>query len=171
MSVAHLKTASKVTDTEILDVLGPRIQFLTALSDNDDDYCLIKGTIPSGVVVPVHSHAERETFYVLGGEIQALWKDHWITLGAGDVLDVPGGLKHGWRNVSGAPASQLLVVPMRLGRFFRDIGRAAATIPPGPPKPEDLERLVEIAHRYGYWTGGPADNAAIGISFGGLPAS
>ena len=53
-------------------VLGPRIQFLTALSENDDDYCLIKGTVPAGVVVPLHSHAERETFYVVGGEIQGL---------------------------------------------------------------------------------------------------
>lgn len=114
--------------------------------------------------MPVHSHAERETFYVLGGDIQLLWEDHWITLGAGDVLDVPSGLKHGWRNVSGAPVSQLLVVPMRLARFLRDIGRPAAMIAPGPPKPEDLERLFEVAQRYGYWLGTPADNAAVGIS-------
>ena len=62
--------------------------------------------------------------------------------------------------------SLLVVVPMRLGRFFRDIGRPAATIPPGPPKREDLERLFLIAQRYGYWLGGPADNAAVGLSLG-----
>jgi quercetin dioxygenase-like cupin family protein len=166
MSVAHLKTGPKVTDTEILDVLGPRIQFLTALSDNNDDYCLISSTFPDSVAVPVHSHAERETFYVLGGEIQGLCENQWITLGAGDVLDVPGGLKHGWRNVSGAPASLLLVVPMRLGRFLREIARPASNVPPGPPNPADLERLFEAAQEYGYWLGDPEDNAAVGISFG-----
>jgi quercetin dioxygenase-like cupin family protein len=116
MSVATVKTApQKAEHSEILDVLGPRIQFLTALSDNDNDYCLIRGTVPAGVVVPLHCHAEREAFYIVEGEIQGLWEDRWITLGLGDVFDVPGGLKHGWRNVSGASASLLLVMPMRLG--------------------------------------------------------
>ena len=46
MPVVHLKTGSKVTDTEIQDVLGPRIQFLTALSDNDNDYCVISAPFP-----------------------------------------------------------------------------------------------------------------------------
>ena len=108
MSLASLKTTSEKVDTgEILDVLGPRIQFLTALSDNDNDYCLIKGSVPPGVVVPLHSHPERETFYVLEGEVEGLWKDRWITLGVGDPFDVPGGLKHGWRNLSNASAMRL----------------------------------------------------------------
>ena len=34
--------SNKAEINEIVDVLGPRIQFLTALSDNDDDYCLKK---------------------------------------------------------------------------------------------------------------------------------
>jgi hypothetical protein len=51
MLLASLESTSK-TASEVLDVLGPRIQFLTALSDNDQDYCLIRGTVPVGVVVP-----------------------------------------------------------------------------------------------------------------------
>jgi Cupin domain len=136
------------------------------LSENDEDYCLIKGTVPAGVVVPLHSHAERETFYVIGGEIQGLCEDHWITLGVGDIFDVPGGLKHGWRNVSGASVSLLFAMPTRLGRFFRDIARPVATAGQDAPKPADLQRLFEIATAYGYWLGSPADNAAVGISFG-----
>jgi quercetin dioxygenase-like cupin family protein len=164
MSLASLK---KTADTDgIFDVLGPRIQFLTALSENDDDYCLIKGTVPAGVVVPLHSHAERETFYVVGGEIQGLCEDHWITLGVGDVFDVPGGLKHGWRNVSGESVSLVFTMPMRLGRFFRDIGRPVEMAGQAAPKPADFQRFFEIATAYGYWLGSPADNAAVGISFG-----
>jgi hypothetical protein len=41
MSIASLMTTSEKADTgEILDVFGPRIQFLTALWDNDQEYCL-----------------------------------------------------------------------------------------------------------------------------------
>jgi hypothetical protein len=60
----------------------------------------------------------------------------------------------------------LIVTTMRLGRFLRDIGRPAATVEPGPPKPEDLQRLLETVQAYGYWLGSPADNAAVGISLG-----
>jgi hypothetical protein len=78
MSLATLKTTSeKVHTGEILDVLGPRLQFLTALLDNDNDYCLIKGSVPPGVVVSLHNHPERETFYVLEGEVEVLWKNRW----------------------------------------------------------------------------------------------
>lgn len=151
---------------EIFDVLGARIQFLTALSNVDDDFCVARGVLPPGMVVPVHSHAERETFYVLDGEIQAMRDDRWITLSRNDIFDVPGGLRHAWRNVSDIPASTLFVVPMRLARFFRDAGRPLATVKPGPPTPEEIQRFLELTHAYGYWVGGPADNAAIGLSLG-----
>jgi quercetin dioxygenase-like cupin family protein len=148
---------------EILDALGPRIQHLTALSDADNGYCLIRSSFPAGSVVPIHAHADRETFYILDGELQGLREDCWRTLAGGDVFDVPGKTKHGFRNLSGAPVSLLCVTTMRMGRFFREISRPAATVPPGPPSPADLERFFEIAERYGYWVGSPGDNAAVGI--------
>ena len=151
---------------EVLDVLGPRIRFVTALSDRDNDYCLIAADFPTGIVVPVHSHAERETFYLLQGEMQGLWENRWTTLSAGAVFDVPGDVKHALRNVSGASASLLLVTPMRHARFLRDIGRPAALAGGGAPTPADLQRLVEASRAYGYWRGSPADNSAVGISLG-----
>jgi quercetin dioxygenase-like cupin family protein len=149
---------------ETFDVLGPQIRFLTALSDNDADTCMIAGSVPAGVVVPIHTHPERETFYVIEGEIEGLWEDRWITLGAGDVFDAPGGLKHAWRNASGASVQLLFVTQMRLARFFRDIGRPMADH--RAPTPADIRRLADVAHAYGYWLGSPADNAAVGISIG-----
>jgi uncharacterized RmlC-like cupin family protein len=167
MSPLDLTMTSKVASpNETLDLFGHQIQHLTALSDADVEYCLIGSNHPAGTFVPIHSHADRETFYILSGEPQALWEDHWITLVTGDVLDVPGGIKHAWRNVSGAPASLLVVTTMRMGRFLREIGRPAATAPPGPPTKAELQRLFEIAQANGYWMGSPADNAAVGISLG-----
>jgi quercetin dioxygenase-like cupin family protein len=167
MSLASITSISRKADTsETFDVLGPHIQFLTALSDADDSYCVIGGTFPAGVIVPIHSHGDRETFHILDGTLQALWEDRWVTLTGGDVFDVPGNTKHAFRNASDASVSLVFVTTMRMGRFFRDIGRPAATVLPGPPKPEDLGAFFAIAQRYGYWLGGPADNAAVGLSFG-----
>jgi quercetin dioxygenase-like cupin family protein len=167
MSLVNLKaTSNRADNNEIRDWLGHPIQFLTALSDNDEDYCLMRSTGRPGTVVPIHSHAERETVYVLEGEVQGLWEDRWITLSRGDVFDVPGGLKHGWRNISGAPTSLLVVMPMRLARFLREVSRPAAMGGQAAPKPADFQRFVETAHAYGYWLGNPEDNAAVGISHG-----
>jgi hypothetical protein len=39
-------------------------------------------------------------------------------------------------------------------------------VPQGPPNPADLALFFETSHRYGYWLGGPKDNAAVGIPWG-----
>jgi quercetin dioxygenase-like cupin family protein len=150
----------------MLDLFGPQVHALTRLSDEDDEYCLFRGILPAGVFVPLHSHADRETFYILDGELQGLIRDRWMTLTAGDVLDIPSGIKHASRNVSDAPVSVLFVTTMRLGRFFCEVGRPVAAVPPGPPTPRDLQRFVEVSHAYGHWLGSPEDNAAVGISLG-----
>jgi quercetin dioxygenase-like cupin family protein len=160
------KAASQEVASELLDVLGPQLQHVTALSGASDDYCLIRATFPAGAMVPLHSHADRETFYILSGELQGLREDCWMTLVSGDVFDLPGGLRHAWRNLSSTPVSLLIVTTMRLGRFLRDIGRPAGAVASGPPTPEDFQRLLATANAYGYWLGSPADNARVGISLG-----
>ena len=78
------------------------------------------------------------------------------------MFDLPGGPRHAWRNVSDIPASMLFVVPMRLARFFRELARPLATVKPGAPTPEEIQRFLELTHAYGYWVGSPEDNAAVG---------
>jgi quercetin dioxygenase-like cupin family protein len=167
MTPPTIETTTLNAETaEIFDVLGAHIQFLTALSNADDDFCVARGILPPGIVVPLHSHAERETFYVLEGEIEAMRGDRWITLRRHEIFDVPGGVRHAWRNVSDTPASTVFVVPMRLARFFREAGRPLATVKPGPPTSEEIQRFLDLTNAYGYCVGGPADNAAIGLSLG-----
>ena len=50
------------SDGEVLDVLGPSVQFLVAPQANDEAPCVIKGTIPPGVSVPIHRHPAFEGF-------------------------------------------------------------------------------------------------------------
>ena len=68
--------------------------------------------------------------------------DRWITLRRNEIFDVPGGVRHAWRNVSDVPASTVFVVPMRLARFFRDAGRPLAAVKTGPPTPEEVQRFL-----------------------------
>jgi len=56
----------------VLDILGPTIEFLTSPQHPDAIYCVMLGTIPPGVSVPLHSHADVESFYVLSGSVQVL---------------------------------------------------------------------------------------------------
>lgn len=167
MTLPTTKTTTNAETAEIFDVLRSHVQFLTAVSGADDDFCVFRGALPPGVIVPLHSHAERETFYVLEGEVEALLGDRWITLRPNDIFDVAGGLKHAWRNTSDVSASVVFVVPMRLARFFREAAQPLATVKPGAPAPEELQRFLELTHAYGYWVGSPADNAAVGLTLGG----
>ncbi|MDR7147782.1 hypothetical protein [Rhizobium sp. BE258] len=54
-----------------LDVLGPLVKALTLNATNPEDYAIILGFVTRGTVVPLHRHADRETFYVLEGEAEA----------------------------------------------------------------------------------------------------
>lgn len=151
-------------DVEVFELFGPTIQFLTPLPDDDDGYCLLMGDVPPGVVVPIHSHSDHETFYILAGEVQALKEDHWQTFGAGDVFDVPGGTKHAFRNVSAKNASFLIVTTMALARFLGQVARPIANLPLGPPSNEALHRFAQASLAEGHWLGSAADNAAVGIT-------
>jgi quercetin dioxygenase-like cupin family protein len=151
----------------VLDVFGPTVEFLTAPAEAD--YCVIRGTIPPGVAVPLHAHADFEGFYVVAGAVQVLAeRDHgfdWLDARPGDFIQIPGGARHGFRNTSGEPVVQLVTTTPRLGQFFREVGRpvtAGAALP--PPTPDELRRFAEVAARYGHWLGSPDENVAVGIT-------
>ena len=63
----------------------------------------MKGTLPPGVSMPLHSHADAESFYVLSGEAQALVQAEGglerQTLRQGDFIHIAGGTKHTWQTI------------------------------------------------------------------------
>jgi len=52
---------TKKEKPEIFDVFGPTLVFLTPAKENDDGYCVMKGAIPPGVSVPMHSHPDHHS--------------------------------------------------------------------------------------------------------------
>ena len=147
-----------------LDVFGPAIEFLSRPSQDDSALCVMRGVIPAGVTVPLHSHEDAEDFYILAGTQEVLTQLpeglEWAHAHAGDYVRVPPGTMHAHRNVSTAPAVDLIITTAKMGRFFEEIGRPVTGT---PPTPQDVARFVETATRYGYTLGTPEQNAAVGI--------
>ena len=149
-------------------MLGPTVEFLVLPSESSAGYCIMKGTVPPGVSVPLHSHPDDESFFLLSGRLETLdqRKDgfEWINMNAGDFHHVPQDVKHAWRNQSNQPAVTIIVTTPRLGRFFQEIGRPVTTDAfPQPPSPADIQHFVEVAARYDHWLASPQENAAVGI--------
>ena len=150
----------------VIELFGPTVEFLTSPADDRNDFCVLRGVIPPGVSIPLHSHPDTEDFILVSGSIEGLRHDaggyEWIPANAGDFIHVPAGARHAWRNVSGEPVVNLIITTRRLGRFFQEAGRPAANTPQ-PITPEDIARFAEVSARYGYWNATPEENAAVGI--------
>jgi quercetin dioxygenase-like cupin family protein len=136
---------------------APTNEYLTDVSDNGGDYCVMRCVLPAGAVVPMHSHADRETFYVLSGKIESLRGDRWEELGPGDIIDVRDGARHAWRNSSRTAATIICVTTTKMARFLQDVSAAGAS-----PE-EQAERFLRLVRANGYWLASPEENAAIGL--------
>ncbi len=164
------------TTGERLDVFGPTVELLTSPQDVHNDFCVLRGIIPPGGSIPLHSHDDTEDFFVLSGQAQALKQmpegAEWIAGKAGDLIHVPGGVPHAWRNISSEPLVVLILTTTRIGHFFQETGRPVTSVPQ-PVTPEELAHFAAVAAAYGYWNGTPEENAAVGIdvSFHGVPDS
>jgi quercetin dioxygenase-like cupin family protein len=125
----------------------------------------MRGTIPPGGAVPLHSHRDPETFHVLSGQAEVLEHSDdgfaWLPIGASDLVHIPGGAKHAFRTSGSEPAVMLITSTERLAAFFREI---AAPGESRPPSPEALQRFLTVAERYGYWNATPAEDAAVGLT-------
>jgi quercetin dioxygenase-like cupin family protein len=148
-----------------VEVFGPTLEFVSGPDDPAADFWVMRGVLPPGVAVPLHSHDDAEDFFILVGTQQVLTKSdqglQWRDVSGGGYVHIPAGVPHAHRNVSDEPAVELVVTTARLGRFFQEVARADTT---QPPTPAELAEFVAVATRYGYDLGTPEQNAAVGIT-------
>ncbi|NVD42877.1 cupin domain-containing protein [Ensifer sp. HO-A22] len=145
-----------------IDILGPQIRFLTPYIENPNAYCVIDAVVPAGVQVPLHSHGERETLVILAGKIEAFKDDEWLSYSAGDVLDIPSGVRHAIRNSSGEPVNLLMVTYESMRHFFQSVGVVVGS-DERKPNEDRVRTFVSAAIGNGYWLGSEEDNRAIGL--------
>jgi quercetin dioxygenase-like cupin family protein len=156
-------------DCSVFEVLGASVEFFVGPHEGDEAPCILKGTIPSGVSIPMHSHDVVEIFFVLSGNIEVLvevgGKLHWVEAGAGDLVEIPSNAKHAFRNRSKNPVLNLLFTTSKHGRYFQEIGRPVASAESvRPPAQDEIQHFLKTARRYGYWFATPEENASVGIT-------
>ena len=155
---------------ETLDVFGVSLQVLAELGTGDDDLSLMRGQFPPQIVVPLHSHADREVLYVLDGTLDIslgpTGQASWRAVGRGDFVDVANGVPHALRNRGDGPVDILLVATRRIADFFRVLGCPPAEVPPGPPSLARLAAFAQASAARGFWLADRQENAAIGLVLG-----
>jgi quercetin dioxygenase-like cupin family protein len=134
-------------------VVGDVYRFLVTGEETNGKYALFEGIVPPGGGPPPHVHTrEVEGFYVLEGEITFTIDGERVVATAGMSANMPVGTPHSFKNESNKPAKMLITVaPAGLEKLFFEVGaavpRGAITAP--PPTPEEIEKLLAVAPRYG----------------------
>jgi len=134
-------------------VVGDVHRFLATGEDTNGKYALWEAIVPPGGGPPPHVHSrEEEGFYVLEGEITFRVGEERIVASAGMFANMPVGTPHSFKNESSKPAKMLIsLAPAGLEKMFFEFG---VPLPEGattalPPTKEEIEKLLEIAPRYG----------------------
>ena len=161
-------TSSRAEEQTFI-VLGVLLQFLSTPEQINDQISVMRGTVSSGAVIPLHSHADPEIFYVLNGSIEVFQAEGpsagWQIVTAGEVVSIPGNVRHALRNTSPGPITSITVSKQELYNFFRELARPFdPNKPPAPPTPKEMQQLFSVAEKFEYWLASPDENAAIGIS-------
>jgi quercetin dioxygenase-like cupin family protein len=132
--------------------------------------CVIDMHIPPGGGPPPHRHDFEETFIVLEGEIEAVFRGNKSTIHAGETVHIPANAPHQFHNASTA-AVRLLCIgsPAGLERFFQEIGVSVPTRTTAPPKLDEKEqaefrqKAERLAPVYRTELLPPAQNSSIGV--------
>jgi quercetin dioxygenase-like cupin family protein len=140
--------------------LRPNNRYLTSLSLPANDFCLVNGELPAGAVVPLHSHSDRETFYILSGEMKFYDGRSWRVLRQGEFVDALSNTRHAWQNASESSASLLIVTTVRMGVFLQQASSGRGTQAAGLEK----DQFFKLVQEYGYWLASPEENEAIGLA-------
>src|SRR6201985_4013526 len=93
-----LRQIAEGTSYTALDVFGPTVEFVSGPDDPAADFWVMRGVVPPGVAVPLHSHDDAEDFFILAGTQQVLTKSdqglQWSDVNAGDYVHIPAGVPH-----------------------------------------------------------------------------
>ncbi|HEY1015317.1 MAG TPA: cupin domain-containing protein [Herpetosiphonaceae bacterium] len=102
-------------------------------------------TAPGSGAGPHVHHGEDEVFHILEGSLSFQLGDQEVTAGPGQVVMIPRGLRHSFRNPGPAPARSLIVfAPGGVEGFFAELAALLAAHPAGPPAAD----FVALGQRY-----------------------
>jgi mannose-6-phosphate isomerase-like protein (cupin superfamily) len=145
-------TTVTATRPETVWFLDTEVVFRVPAAAGADGMSLIESLAPEGDSPPLHVHGtEDELFHVLEGTLRIRLGDDELVLEPGESVLAPKGVPHTYRVES--PQARWLVVTTSgdFERFVRAASRPAEAPglpePAGPPAPEQVEALTELAGR------------------------
>jgi mannose-6-phosphate isomerase-like protein (cupin superfamily) len=144
------------SDGELLSLLGAAVRLKLTSRETLGAYCVCEGRLPPGSFVPLHYHAEVETFIVLNGTLELLQMKgadaEAFSVEAGEIAFIPSNAVHGFRNMSGVDVQLLIIGGPRIESFLVEAG----TLEPqskgrdsGEPDSSEFLRMLEVAKRHG----------------------
>jgi quercetin dioxygenase-like cupin family protein len=143
----------KPTQGRTIAVVGDVYRFLATAEDTNGKYAVWEAIVPPGGGPPPHVHSrEEEGFYILEGEITFQVGDDRIVASVGMFANMPVGTPHSFKNESDRPAKMLIsVAPAGLEKMFFECGVPVAqgATTALPPTKAEIDKLLEIAPRYG----------------------
>jgi quercetin dioxygenase-like cupin family protein len=151
--MAHQPTLRTSQEGRTIGLVGDVYRVLVTGGETGGKYAMLEVLVPPGGGPPPHVHSrEEEGFYVLKGEITFNLDGKRVVATAGTFANMPIGTLHSFKNESNQPATMLIsVAPAGLEQMFLELGvplaQGATTAP--PPTPENVERLLSVAPRYG----------------------
>jgi quercetin dioxygenase-like cupin family protein len=133
----NLTFAQPDTDPKLLHigVVGDTYTILLTGEDTAGRFCLIDMHIPPGGGPPPHRHDFEESFTVLEGELEAVFRGVKQIVRAGETINIPANAPHQFHN-SSAESVRLLCTcsPAGQEKFFMEVGVPVATRTTAPPK-------------------------------------
>ncbi len=153
MTVTNQPTMRKPSEGRTIAVVGDVYRFLATGEDTNGKYALWEAVVPPGGGPPPHVHSrEEEGFYILDGEITFTVNGERVVATAGTFANMPVGTPHSFKNESDRPARMLIsVAPAGLEKMFFEVGVPVAqgATTALPPTKQEIEKLLEVAPRYG----------------------
>ena len=111
-----------------IGLVGDIYTILLSGNDTDGRYCLIDMLIPPGGGPPPHRHDFEESFTLLEGQIEAVFRGQKLVLHAGETIHIPANAPHSFTNTSGQPGRLLCICsPAGQEAFFEEVGVRLAT--------------------------------------------
>lgn len=137
LSVGDMTHFSAPGEGPELDAKDARITVKVGAEHTGGAYELFEVDAPRGPSVPPHAEPWAKSFYMLHGRITVYVDGEPHDLGPGASLSIPAGAVNTF--TVHTPSAQFLAVSLTgaMGRFFRDVDRAAP------------EQVPEVAGRHG----------------------
>ena len=117
---------------------------------------LVEADFWAGMGTPLHLHNnEDEAFYILDGQIRFRRGDEVFTAGPGAFVLGPRKVPHCFKVLDGGARALVLMTPAGLEHMFLDGGLPVVDPTKPPSRNYDLDRVKELARRYGFDIVGP----------------